>query len=73
MHPNVHSSIVYNSEDMKATSQSLIDEWIKKRSYSYTRKLLSHKKNEIFPFATTWMDLKGIGFSEIRQRKTNTL
>ena len=35
------------------------------------------KKNkinkEIFPFATTWMDLKGIMLSEISQRKTNTV
>ena len=27
--------------------------------------LLSHKKNEILPFATTWMDLEGIMISEI--------
>ena len=33
--------------------------------------LLSHKKNEILPFATTWMDLEGIMLSEISQRKTN--
>ena len=30
------------------------------------------KKNEILPFATTWMDLESIMFSEMRQRKTNT-
>ena len=35
--------------------------------------LLSHKKNEILPFATTWMDLEGIMLSEISQRKTNTV
>ena len=30
--------------------------------------LLSHKKkDEILPFATTWMDLKGIMLSEISQ------
>ena len=28
--------------------------------------LLSHKKNEILPFATTWMDLEIIRLSEIR-------
>ena len=29
--------------------------------------LLSHKKNEILPFVTTWMDLKRIMLSEISQ------
>ena len=28
---------------------------------------LAIKKNEILPFATTWMDLKGIMHSEISQ------
>ena len=27
------------------------------------------KKNEILPFATTWMELEGIMLSEISQRK----
>ena len=31
--------------------------------------LLSHKKNEMLPFAGTWMDLEDIIFSEIRQRE----
>ena len=29
--------------------------------------LLNHKKNEIMPFAATWMDLKNIKLSEICQ------
>ena len=29
--------------------------------------LLNHKKSEIMPFAATWMDLKNIKLSEIRQ------
>ena len=33
----------------------------------YNGILLSHKKDEIFPFAITWMDLKGIMLSEISQ------
>ena len=30
------------------------------------------KRNEIFPFATTWTNLEGIMLSETSQRKTNT-
>jgi len=34
--------------------------------------LLNHKRNEIMPFATTWMDLETIILSEVvRQRETN--
>ena len=38
-----------------------------------TEILLSHKKDEMMPFATTWMDLKIIITSEVSQRKTNTI
>ena len=31
------------------------------------------KKNDILPFAATWMDLEDIMLSEISQRKTNTV
>ena len=31
------------------------------------------KKNEIMPFATTWMDLEIIILSELSQKKTNTI
>ena len=41
----------------------------------YNRMLLSHKKNEIMPFASTWMDLKIIRLSEVsyREKKTNII
>ena len=41
--------------------------------HTYNGLLLSHKKNEILPFATTWMDLDIIILSEVSQRKANTI
>ena len=45
-----------------------MDEWIKKMWEIYTMEYYSAaKKNEILPFATTWMELEGIMLSEISQ------
>ena len=44
------------------------DEWIKKMWYIYTLEYYSAiKKNEIMPFAATWMDLEMIILSEVSQ------
>ena len=45
------------------------EEWIKKMQYNGT--ILSHKKNEIMPFAATWMDLEIIILSEVSERQTS--
>ena len=51
-----------------------MDDWTKKVWYIYTTEYyLAIKKNEILPFATTWMELEGIMLSEISQRKTNII
>ena len=43
------------------------DEWIKKMWYIYTVEYYLAIKNEIMPFAETWMDLGIIILSEVNQ------
>ena len=60
MHPYVHCSIIYNSQDMEAT-QVLINRLMDKENAVYicTMEYYSAtKKNEILLFAITWMDLE---------------
>ena len=46
------------------------DEWIKKLWYIYTMEYYSAiKKNEIMPFAATWMDLEIIILSKISRKE----
>ena len=51
-----------------------MDEWIKKMWYIYTMEYYSAiKKNEILPFAKTWMELEDIILSDISQRKASII
>ena len=59
MHPNIPSSTIYNSEDLKA-SQVSVNIWMNKEDlvYAYNGILPSHKNKEILPITETWMDIK---------------
>ena len=47
-----------------------IEEWIKKMWFIYTMEYyLAMRKNEIWLFAATWMDLEGIMLSEMSVRE----
>ena len=51
-----------------------IDRWIKKMWSIYTMEYYSAiKKNEIMPFAATWMELGTVILSEVSQRKTTII
>jgi len=79
MHPNVYSSIIYNNQIMEAAQVS-IQWWTDKEDVRYvcvcTRACVcvcvmqyysAIKKNQILPFATTWVDLEEIMLSEMGQ------
>ena len=75
IHPYVHCSIIYNSQDLER-AQVPISRWVDKKAvvrlhmeYYYS----AIKKMEILPFVTAWIDLENIMLSEISQRKKNTI
>ena len=48
----------------------LTDEWIKQKWYIYTMEYYSEQnKNEIMPFAITWMELETLLLSEVSQNE----
>ena len=60
MHPSMSTVALFTiARSWKQPKRSLTEEWIKKMWYIYTMEYyLAIKKNEIMPFAATWMDLE---------------
>ena len=68
MHPNVHSSTIYNNQVWKQLKCPSVNEWIQKLWYIYTMEFYAaERKKEFIPFATAWMELESIMLSEISQ------
>ena len=49
---------------------SSMDDWIRKLWYIYTMEYYSTiKKNQVMPFAETWMELETLMLSEVSQKE----
>ena len=73
LHPHVHCSIIYNSQDGEAQPKCpSTEKWKKKMWYISRMEYYSAiKKNEILPFVTIWIDLEGIMLNEISETEKN--
>ena len=70
MHPIVHCSTVARS--WKQPKCPLTDRWIEKMCYIYTMEYYSAiKRNDIWSFVETWMDLEPVIRSEVSQKEKN--
>ena len=61
MHPNVFCSPIYSWKDMETSIDGWTDKKDMRNTHTHTHTQhdeipLSHKKKEILPSATTWMD-----------------
>jgi hypothetical protein len=70
----VHSSLIYNSQELERTQiPPSTEEWIQKMWYICTMEYYSAiKNNEFMKFLGKWMDLEGIILSEVTHSQKNS-
>jgi len=69
MHPYVHSSTTYNSQDRKTALMS-INRRMSKAEVTHTyNEILLGRKNEIMPFAATRLQLEMIILSSVKSER----
>ena len=67
LYPHVHCSIIYNSQGVESTNHQWM---IRSRKRGIRTQCYSPSKEEIPPFAATWVEIEGIMLREtVRQRK----
>ena len=73
MHPQIFIAELFTiAKSWEQPKCPSTDEWIKKMWHINTMEYYSAiKKNEIMPFAATWMDLEIIILIEVRKRKAD--
>ena len=70
MHPSVHNSTVYNSQDMETTGCPLTEEWVEKLWSRYAMEYYSATKRiKTVPSAETWTDLETVTQSEVNWKE----
>ena len=67
MHPNVHSSNVYNGQTVEGAEMPFNRRMDKKDAHVHNGVLLSHQKGWMPTSTSTWMELAEIMLSEVSQ------
>ena len=74
MHPNIHCSIIYSSQDMEVISMPIKRDMHKEDVADiYNRILLSHNKQQNNAICSNMEELETVILSEVSQRKTNIM